>query len=461
MLTFQEARALLKAHQQEQILKWFDHWTDEEKTQLFSQIEALDFKWLRETFLKRPLAIDSGDISAYREVIAKTDVEGEKARIAGESALRAGRVGCLLVAGGQGTRLGFDGPKGAFKIGAVSGRTLFQVHVERLLALGRRFGVVPPLYLMTSPANHLQTCDFFAAHKNFGMPAERLIIFPQGVVPAVDESGKLLLEAKGRLVMTPNGNGGLFKAMLDHGVFSHMDDQGVDIISYIQVDNPLAQSCDARFVGYHLLRESQFSCKAIEKRNPEEKVGSYALVKGRLQIVEYGELSDKLARQTSSSGELLFGYSNPGLFLWSKAFALSQARRRDLPFHKAHKKIPCLDHQGQPIQPKTPNGYKFESFAMDTLKDADRSIVLWCDREEEFAPVKNAAGEDSPKTARRMMTRIYAKWLRAAGGEIVAPDVQVEISPLFALDAQELGSRIPGGFKVKGDLYLSEENHAI
>jgi len=271
----------------------------------------------------------------------------------------------------------------------------------------------------------------------------------------VDHAGRLLLDARDHIVMSPNGNGGLFAAMRDGGALAHMRDHGVDVISYIQVDNPLSLSGDPLFVGYHLLQGSHFSCKAIDKLSPQEKVGCYARVRGKLRIVEYTELSADLAGRRDADGQLLYGQSNPGLFVWSREFAESQAARQDLPFHKAHKKIPHLDPAGELVRPTEPCGYKFESFAMDTLPDAPTSLVLWCDRDAEFAPVKNATGNDSPDTARALMTRLYTGWIRQAGGRVVDDGARIEINPLYALDPAELARRLPAGFEVTGDLYLT------
>lgn len=452
----ESAEARLQAHGQQHVLRWFDALPADAQQRLLIQITALDLDWLERTFTSELEGVRPADIAPYREVIRPArDSRREAALRAGESALGAGRVGTLLVAGGQGSRLGFDGPKGAFPIGAISGRTLYQIHAERQLALGRRHGIVPPLYVMTSDANHEATCELFAESGRFGLPPDRVLIFQQGLAPAVDEQGRLLLDAMEHIVMTPNGNGGLFAAMRDGGAFDHMEASGVDVISYIQVDNPLARSCDPLFVGYHLLGESDFSCKAIDKVGPREKVGCYASVRGRLRIVEYTELPAALAEQRDERGELLYGQSNPGLFIWSRRFAEAQAARLDLPFHKAHKKIPHLDERGALVRPTAPCGYKFESFAMDTLPDAPRSLVMWCDRDAEFAPVKNASGVDSPESARRLMTRLYGAWIQAAGGTVAEETASIEINPLYALDATDVARQLPAGFTVHGDTYLA------
>jgi len=451
MWTRQHAEQVLHKHRQQHALRFYDQLSAEGQQQLLLQLAAVDFQWLRSASTE-PVA-HAGPITPYEHVIRDDDAGCSSAVAVGESALCDGRVGTLLVAGGQGTRLGFAGPKGAFPLGAVSGRTLFQMHVQRLLALGQRYGTIPPLYLMTSPANHEQTRRIFGEHDNYGLPDDRLVIFAQGVAPAVDEQGKLLLRSPNSLVLAPNGNGGLFAAMRDGGAFAHMRQCGVDTISYIQVDNPLSRSCDPRFVGYHLQHQSEFSCKAIAKTDPHEKVGNYACVNGRLSIVEYTEIPAELATDRDADGRLLYGYGNPGLFLWSRAFAEAQAKRHDLPVHRAHKRIPYVDDRGQLVKPDQPNGYKLEMFALDTLPDAARVLVLECRRQQEFAPVKNAEGQDSPHSARQMMTALYSQWIRQAGGRI-AQDIEVEINPLFALDADELARKVGPDYHVDEACYL-------
>jgi UDP-N-acetylglucosamine/UDP-N-acetylgalactosamine diphosphorylase len=353
-MTLDEVRAQLEAHGQGHVLRFYETLTHDEQKALLENVSRIDLEWLDGAVESELEANDPSSVEPYRAVVRADDARADEARQAGIAALEAGKVGVLLVAGGAGTRLGFDGPKGAFPIAPLSQKTLFQLHVERLVAIGKRYGKVPPLYLMTSPANHEQTCAFFAEHQNFGLPADRLLIFPQGMAPAVDSDGKLLLAEKHQLVMAPNGNGGLFAAMRDGGAFEHMKQNGVEAISYIQVDNALADATDALFLGFHMLDGCDFSCKACPKVGPSEKVGNYALAKGRLAIVEYYEIPDELAEKRDESGELLFNWGNPGLFVWSVAFAEVQAHRKDLPVHKAHKKIPHINEAGQAVCPRRP-----------------------------------------------------------------------------------------------------------
>lgn len=454
MLTREQAEELLASHGQEHVLSFWDDLDEAGRANLLQAIEAIDLPWVGAAFASHIDAIDPELVRPYTAVIRADDPDATAARERGESALTEGEVAVLLVAGGAGTRLGFDGPKGSYPIGAVSQRTLFQLHAERLVAAGARYGVVPPLYLMTSPDNHAETCEIFAAHENFGIPADRLLIFPQGLAPAVDMNGKLLLGSKDGLVMSPNGNGGLFAALRDGGAVAHMRDSGISALSYIQVDNALADGTDPLFLGFHLLRDCEFSCKAIPKTGPSEKVGNFARVGERLGIVEYYEIPEAMAAETNAAGELLFNWGNPGLFIWSRVFAEMQAARSDLPVHKAHKKIPHIDEAGQLVEPEMPNGFKLETFALDTLAAAQRTLVFACDRDAEFAPVKNATGVDSPESARTLMTKLYRGWVEAGGGRVAA-GAQLEISALFALDAEELAEKPDAPFTIETDTFLA------
>jgi UDP-N-acetylglucosamine/UDP-N-acetylgalactosamine diphosphorylase len=454
-LDYERAAARLARHGQGHLLRWYDELSASARARLLAQIEALDLDWL-ERMLATPAERSPRQIAPYTGVVRIGDARDGEALEAGRAALREGRVGVLLVAGGQGTRLGFDGPKGSYPIGPVTGNTLFQIHAERVLAAGRRHGAMPVLYLMTSPDNHQATLETFAANGNFGLPEDALLVFQQGLAPAVDHDGKLLLAGRDRLVLTPNGNGGAFAALRDSGAFDHMRQRGIDTLAYLHVDNPLGSGCDPRFVGHHLLAGSAFSCKAIPKLGPEERVGCFALVGGRLGIVEYTEIPAELAHATGDDGRLLLGLANPGLFIWSRPFAEAQAARRDLPYHRAHKKIPHLNREGNLVRPGEPCGYKFESFAMDTLADAGQTLLLECRREEEFAPVKNAEGADSPQTARTLMSALYAGWLKQAGCRVPDDAGWLEISPLYAQDAEELAQRLSPGLEVTGDLYLGD-----
>jgi UDP-N-acetylglucosamine/UDP-N-acetylgalactosamine diphosphorylase len=229
-----------------------------------------------------------------------------------------------------------------------------------------------------------------------------------------------------------------------------MKTHGVDVISYVHVDNPLARSCDPVFVGYHLQRDCQYSCKTLAKTGPNEKVGNYALVQGRLGIIEYNDIPDDMVSARDEKQELLFGWGSPGFFLFSRSFAEKQAARTDLPVHKANKKMRHLGADGNFVDPEAPNAIKLETYAHDTLLDAKHTLVLECERASEFAPVKNARGVDSAQSARELMTALYRGWLEEAGATIVG-NPQLEISPMRALDAEDL---LAGGLHIDSDTYL-------
>jgi UDP-N-acetylglucosamine/UDP-N-acetylgalactosamine diphosphorylase len=373
------------------------------------------------------------------------------ARAAGEAALRAGRVAAFTVAGGQGTRLGYDGPKGTFPVTPVRNKTLFQVFAEKILAAGRRYGSTPRWFVMTSHANHEATEAFFAAHRHFGLDPARVHFFRQGRMPAVGLDGKILLEAPDAIALSPDGHGGSLRALDRSGALDRMAADGADILSYFQVDNPLVRCLDAEFIGWHLRRGSEMSSKMVPKTGPEEKVGVFCVRAGRTVVIEY---SEPVMRQKSSErepgGELRYRAGSIALHVLDREFVRrmarstgsGQARAGDgLPFHRADKKIPCLDAVGNLVKPDRPNGVKFEQFVFDALPFAKNPVVIETSRADDFSPVKNADGADSPATCRADQLRQFARWLRTAGVEIPTdatglPPFAIEVSPLFATDEE-------------------------
>jgi UDP-N-acetylglucosamine/UDP-N-acetylgalactosamine diphosphorylase len=366
-----------------------------------------------------------------------------RARARGEEALRAGQVAAFTVAGGQGTRLGYDGPKGTFAVTPVKGKSLFQVFAEKILAAGRRHGKPLHWFIMTSHANHGQTEEFFRANRCFGLDAGRVHFLRQGRMPAVDFSGKILLEGKAEIALSPDGHGGSLRALLRSGALDLMKTEGVTTLSYFQVDNPLVRCVDPAFIGFHLLRESEMSSKMVPKAYPEEKVGHFARYDGRLCVVEYSDLPMERQRERLPDGRLRFEAGNIAVHLLDREFVRRLAAGgpgAELPFHRADKKIPCLDEAGNPLRPVKPNGVKFEMFVFDAIPHARNALVVETARADDFSPVKNADGVDSPRTAREDQLRQFARWLRAAGADVPVdasglPHTALEISPLFGDDA--------------------------
>ncbi|HOX08795.1 MAG TPA: UDPGP type 1 family protein [Planctomycetota bacterium] len=382
----------------------------------------------------------------------------ERFREAGEDAIRAGRVAALTVAGGQGTRLGYDGPKGCYVFGPVTGRTLFRHHAEKILAVSRRCGRTIPWLVMTSDANFEVTRDYLVRERFFGVDPAAVHIFQQGMLPASDRAGQLILEAADRLAMSPNGHGGTIQALSDAGLLDKLAAQGVDTISYFQVDNPLVRAVDPVFIGRHIAASSEMSIKVLKKCGPLEKVGVAVTRGGRIEVIEYSDLPDELAHARDAKGELLYWAGSIAIHVFSVPFLARLAgeakRGGGLPYHRAEKAVPCADAEGKTAKPDGKNGIKFECFIFDALPLARKGLVVETRREEEFAPIKNATGEDSAESCRKMLADEWARWIEAAGGEVPrradgTVDGRIEVSPLYALDAAELAAKLPAGFRMK------------
>ncbi len=384
------------------------------------------------------------------------------AKAAGEAALRAGRVAAFTVAGGQGTRLGYDGPKGTFPVTPLRRKSLFQVFAEKIRAAGSRFGRPLHWFVMTSHANHAATEAFFAEHRWFGLDRHRVHFFRQGRMPAVDFSGKILLEDRGALALSPDGHGGSLRALARSGALDVMAREGVDILSYFQVDNPLVRCVDPAFIGWHVLRGSEMSSKMVTKAHAGEKVGHFCAQRGRTVVIEYSDLPAEVQRETGPDGELRYRAGSIAIHALDRDFVrrMAEPGAASLPFHRADKKIPTIDAAGNPLKPEKPNGVKFELFVFDALPFARNPVVIETLRADDFSPVKNAEGADSPETCRRDQLRQYGRWLKAVGAARTDdhghPGVDVEVSPLFGYDEDsfaESWTRRPAP-RVEHGLYL-------
>jgi len=371
----------------------------------------------------------------------------QSAQTRGEEILREGRVGTILVAGGQGTRLGFDHPKGMFPIGPVSNAPLFQLLCEQLLARSRRAGQPIPYYIMTSDATHAETVDFFVQHHYFGLPESDVKFFQQGLMPAVDAStGRLMLAEPGRLAMSPDGHGGLLQALQTSGMLQDMEQRGVDFLYYHQVDNPQAIVVDPEFLGWHSLEGAEVSTKVVAKTSAEEKMGVVVDVDGVNQIIEYSDMPLEIAQRRNAAGELELWAGSTAIHVFSREFlARLVAAKWTLPFHIAHKAVPFFDPAtGQTVTPPQPNAFKFERFIFDVLPKARKALVVQANRAREYAPVKNASGANSPSEVKGSLSDLYRGWLASAGMS-VPERTPVEISPLVALDPAELATQLKSG----------------
>jgi UDP-N-acetylglucosamine/UDP-N-acetylgalactosamine diphosphorylase len=456
-------RRHLERHDQEQVVRWWDQLSDAQRHELLAQLRALDLNLLQQLYEQRETVYHLPDPATIQPVpVIPADAPtnaGAKER--GEAALRGGQVAVLVVAGGQGSRLGFDHPKGMFPIGPVSGKSLFQIHAEKVLAVERRYGSAAPFLIMTSPATHDETIRYFEQHRFFGLSPEGVWFFEQGTMPALDlATGKLLLESKSRLFLSPDGHGGTITALADSGLLARLKKRGIQHVFYFQVDNPLVKVADPTFLGHHLEARAEVSSRVIPKNGAHDKLGNFVQVNGRCMIIEYSDLPDDLARQMDANGRLRLWAGSPAIHYFDVDFLakVTQGSNR-IPFHIAKKKVPYLDETGTLVHPETENALKFERFIFDVLPMADRWTVVETSREEEFAPLKNATGADSPDTVKKAITHLAADWLTRCGA-VVPKDaaaksrLPIEISPLCALDAEQLCQRMSKPPQITGPTLL-------
>ncbi len=377
-----------------------------------------------------PHPAHGGDAAVWKEAHAR-----------GAKALRDGRVAAFTVAGGQGTRLGYDAPKGTFPATPVRRISLYQVFAEKILAANRKYGVHIPWYIMTSHQNHEATQAFFDDNRFFGLAPATVSFFRQGRMPAVDFQGKIMLESKCTIALNPDGHGGALRALVRSGSVDAMEEAGIDIMSYFQVDNPLVHCIDPAFIGFHIESSAEFSSKMVPKAYPGEKLGHFCRDKeGRLVVIEYSDMPEELAEATDADGQLRFRAGNIAIHTLGRDFVRRVGSGRSqsgLPFHRADKKIATVDSRGEPIRPESPNGIKFEMFVFDALPLARDPVIVETLRPEEFSPIKNAEGVDSPETSRNDQLRQWTRWARAARVDIPCddsglPEFAWEVSPLFA-----------------------------
>jgi UDP-N-acetylglucosamine/UDP-N-acetylgalactosamine diphosphorylase len=453
----------LRRFGQEHVLRWWPQLSTGERSQLLQRLQKLDLPLLDRLFRVRgrtaavPSAERIGPISVIR-----AGGEDRGARAAGEAALRRGEVAVLVVAGGQGSRLGGSIPKGIYPIGPVSGRTLFEIHAAKVLALRRRYGAAVPFLIMTSEATDAETIDYFDRNQFFGLPADDVWFFRQGTMPALDlETGKLLMAAPSLPSTSPNGHGGTLQALVTTGLLDRLRQRGYKQLFYFQVDNPMTRIADPLFLGHHLAARADVSIKSVAKEAPTDKLGNIVLVDGRCSIIEYSDLPDALGNERDEQGRLKIWAGNTAIHWFAVDFLERLALDRTaIPYHIARKKVPYLDESGKLVTPSRENAIKFEMFIFDVLPLAERWTVMETTRAEEFAPLKNATGADSEAAVKQAISRQAADWLGAAGIEVPRsaeglPSCPLEICPLFALDREELVRKVDRNLQVRGPLMLA------
>ena len=461
----QEIDARYARHQQRlarssqaQVLRFWDQLDSAERTALLDDLDAVDLDLVDglidshvrgEASQAVPDAIEPPEVFPVEPDINRVGRYADALK-RGVSFIRTGKVAALTVAGGQGTRLGFDGPKGAYAISPVKGKSLFELFAEGIAGMQARTGGCIPWYIMTSPGNHDATCAFFDQHNYFGLDRDTVMLFRQGVMPALTRTGEMLLDQPHRLALSPDGHGGTLRALAATGALADMATRGVEFISYFQVDNPLVKPIDPLFIGLVQLEGAEMGAKVIPKNDDFEKVGIVAQVAGSTRVIEYTDLPDALATARDEQGRRRYDAGNIAVHVFRRGFVERLTGSTDgvaLPWHRAVKKVPFVDDAGVRVEPDEPNAIKLETFVFDALPLAKKAVVLETRRAEEFSPVKNAAGTDSAETSRRDMIRRAADWLENSGGVVPRrpdgePDAIIEVSPLLALDATHLRERL-------------------
>jgi UDP-N-acetylglucosamine/UDP-N-acetylgalactosamine diphosphorylase len=467
---YEHAAEELASRGQSHVLRWWDDLDTTQRERLLGQIEPIPWEHVEpliESHVRHrpadvvPENLEPPPVYPRRPDASQAALYRDAQALGGEM-IRAGRVAAFTVAGGQGTRLGFDGPKGALSVSPVRGKSLFQLFAEMILAARRRYGCYLRWYIMTSQANRDQTIAYLKEHAYFGLDPDDVMLFVQGMLPCFDFEGRLLLEDKARIAMAPDGHGGSLKAMVAGGALDDMRSHGIQIISYFQVDNPLVKPFDPLFIGLHGKTEAEMSAKVTPKADDIERVGNVCTQDGHVAVVEYSNLPEELARSRNPDGTRRFNSGNLAIHLIDVAFVdRIIARRFDLPYHRAEKAVTCLDERGAVHTPPRPNAVKLETFVFDALPLAANPVILEVERAEEFSPVKNATGVDSVETAVRDQIDRAARWLEAAGAAVPRkpngePDVVLEIAPSFAEDADEIPKRMtePPVLKPSDTIYL-------
>ena len=439
-------------------MAFWDRLDGTSRASLLAQVEALPL----DVVDREARAIRAGSASAASApprlepapALRRREIDVGHWSSAGARVIREGRVACFTVAGGQGTRLGWDGPKGVFPATPLSAKSLFQVFAEGIAAARARHGAMVRWYIMTSPLNDAQTREFLEERAWFGLGADTVTLIPQGTLPSLSRDGRMLLASPSAIAVNPDGHGGAVRALRDSGALDEMRREGIDTLSMFQVDNPLVRVVDPLFIGLHAEHPSssgEASSKVVPKRNAAEKVGVFCRSGDRTMVVEYSDLPAGLAASAGPDGELRFSAGNIAVHAFGVPFLERIAKGAGaLPLHHAAKKVPHIGiPEGRMVEPTAPNAVKLETFIFDAVPLARSALVLETDRGEEFAPIKNAEGEDSPASSRAAQLERAARWLESRGARVArdasgAPRCEIEISPLTACDAGELpADRVP------------------
>lgn len=405
------AKEILRKYDQEQLLVKFDELSEDNKIKLLDQILTLDFgdveKLYENTKIVKDFKKDKIEPIDYVDKEKLKEEETNEYTILGKKEIIEGKLAVVTMAGGQGTRLGHNGPKGTFMVNITPQQSIFEILCNKLKKAKEEYNVYIPWYIMTSKDNNEQTISFFEENQYFGYPKSNIMFFVQGELPMLDTEGKILVNETGLIKEAANGHGGIFATMLDNGVNYDMKTRGIKWIFISGVDNILANYVDPLFIGLAENKKVLAAGKSVVKRSPDEKVGVFCKKNGKPSVIEYTEISESLANQRKENGELLYGESHILCNLFNIE-AIERLSKDKLPYHTAFKKATYIDKEGKLVVGDKPNAYKFESFLFDAFELLDDIAILRVKREDEFSPIKNANGEDSPETAKKL----YEEWIK-------------------------------------------------
>ena len=395
---------ILKKYHQEHLLKFAGELDDFEKEILERQIGGLDFEVLK-TLEKKSEVVKRGETTPIKTLtIPEIEASKEEYRKEGLDAIKQGKVGAVLLAGGMGTRLGSNDPKGMYNVGVTKDLFIFQCLINNLMDVVKEAGNYIHLFIMTSDLNYNSTVKFFKEKEYFGYPKEYISFFCQDMAPCVSYDGKVLLETRAKVAVSPNGNGGWFVSMKKSGVIETVHSAGIEWLNVFAVDNVLQRICDPVFVGATLKNNKKTGAKVVRKATRDEKVGVMCLEDGRPSIVEYYELTDAMMDAADEKGERLYNFGVILNYLFNVA-ELEEMVNTSLPYHVVEKKIPCIDDSGNAVNPTEPNGYKFEQLVLDIIHLSESCLPFEVERDKEFAPIKNKTGVDSVESARELLKK--------------------------------------------------------
>lgn len=410
--TLNEARAIINKYNQEHLLNGFDNLDEKRQKILLEQIMNIDFELINSLYANTNKEdSENNDKIEPMEYLDKNKLYDDYKYFEniGKHAIEEGKLAAVTMAGGQGTRLGHNGPKGTYDIGLASHKSLFELLCDSLKEAGKKYGVTIPWFIMTSRENNKETLEFFEKNRYFGYQKDKnLFFFIQGELPMVDTEGKILVGEDGLIKQAADGHGGIYESLVKNRMTNKMRELGVEWVFIGGVDNCLVKMVDPVLMGVAIDKNVTVACKSIVKANPHEKVGVFCKRNGKPSVIEYSEIKEEMAVATDESGELLYGESHILCNLFNIK-AIERMGTTPLPYHSAFKKAKYIDKDGNLVVPDSPNSYKFEAFLFDAFGEVDDMAILRVNREEEFAPVKNAddAGVDCPSTARELYEKFY------------------------------------------------------